>query len=93
MCIRDSGAALNVTDRVVSLYAGNDNAASTATNVHMKLYGKGKSLLMLGVFAQAADLPTNAAEYYGSLAVVNVSGVYKLYISTTAGWVVVGAQS
>lgn len=91
--VTGNGTAINVTDRQVVLYAGNDDSASTATNVHLKLSGKGKSLVYFGTFAQAADLPTNAAEYYGALAVVNVSGVYKLYISTTAGWVVVGTQT
>jgi hypothetical protein len=91
--ITANGSAVNSTDRLVTLTVGNDNAASTATNVHAKINGKGKSLLYLGTFAQAADLPTNASEYYGALAVVNVAGVYKLYISTTAGWVVVGTQS
>lgn len=91
--VTGNGTALNVTDRVIDIYAGNDDAASTATNVHTRITGKGKSLLFLGTFASAAALPTNAAEYYGALAVVNVTGVYKLYISTTAGWTVVGTQT
>ena len=91
--ITANGAAVNATDRNITISAQNDDAASTATNVHLTLGGKGKSLVYLPLYAQVADLPTNAAAYYGSLAVVNVTGVYKLYISTTAGWTVVGAQS
>lgn len=91
--ITANGAAVNATDRKVVIKADNDNAASTATNVHLELATKGKGCIKLPTFAQAADLPTNEAAYYGMIAVVNVSGVYKLYISTTAGWVVVGTQT
>jgi hypothetical protein len=91
--ITANGAALNATDRKVTIKADNDNAASTATNVHLELTGKGKSVLYLGIFAAAANLPTHAAEYSGALAVVNVSGTHKLYINTGSAWAVVGTQT
>ena len=91
--ITANGAAVNVTDRKVTIMANNDNAATTATNVHLELTGKGKSLLFLGIFNEVATLPSHAAEYSGALAVVEISGVHKLYINTGSAWAVVGSQS
>ena len=101
--LKVNNTALNATDRVIELNAQNDDAASTATNVHTKIAGKGKSLMFLGSFANVAALPTAGAEYGGALAMVLVSGtgataLYKLYICTYNGssamvWAVVGSQS
>ena len=84
---------VSATDRVITINAKNDAGLTTDTNMHIRLGGDGKSMVFLPTYNEVATLPTNGPEYYGGLAVVEISGVFKLYISTTAGWTVVGAQT